>query len=330
LAPGVLATILERLPSPGDRPEILVGLQPGDDAAVWRLDAERALVATVDVITPIVDDPATFGRIAATNSISDVYAMGGRPLMALSVACFNERLPDTAMAAILEGAAETALEAGAPILGGHTIKDSEVKFGLAVVGEVHPDRILRASTARPGQAVILNKAIGTAALATAFKAGSFDEADERYQALVSSLLLSNRRASEIAVEYGASAATDVTGFGLSGHALELAEASGVGVELEFGALALLPGAREALEAGHSCGGAQANRLHAIDRVLLQIGDEDAKAGLLHDPQTSGPLLFCIDEPRSTEVVEALRGGGYSQAARVGRTTDDHCGRVRVV
>jgi selenide,water dikinase len=195
---------------------------------------------------------------------------------------------------------------------------------------VHPDRILRNSAARPDQALILTKALGTAALATAFKAETFDEGDERYRALVATLTLSNRRASEIAVKSGATAATDVTGFGLSGHALELAEASGVGLELQFEALALLPGAREALEAGHSCGGAHANRRHAADRMVLQIGDDDAKSGLLHDPQTSGPLLFCIDEPRAEAVVEMLREAGYPQAARIGRTTEEHCGRVRVV
>jgi len=211
------------------------------------------VVATVDVITPSVDDPETFGRIAATNAISDIYAMGARPLLSLSVACFHPDLPVQVMGDILAGAATVALDAGCPILGGHTIKDQEVKFGLAVIGEVHPDRILRNSTARPGDRLILSKPIGSAALATAFKQGAFAESDERYARWVANMLLSNQAASEVAVRAGSVCGTDITGFGLAGHLLELAGASRVGNELELDAVPLVSGTRQALEAGYTRG-----------------------------------------------------------------------------
>lgn len=311
-------------------PGVLVGLDPGDDAAVYQIDADRALVATVDVITPIVDDPVTFGRIAATNSISDIYAMGARPLLSLSVACFNAQLPVEVMGDILAGAAETALAASAPILGGHTIKDPEVKFGLAVIGEVHPDRILRKSAARAGELLVLSRPIGSSALATAFKKGEFDESDARYKGLVSNMLRSNRSASEIALEAGVRCATDVTGFGLAGHLLEIARASGVGIELDFDAIPVLEGAREALRAGHTCGGAQANLQHAGQKVSTKRNLDTVDFGILSDPQTAGPLVFTIGAEQADTIVEALRRDGAATASIVGRITEDHCGSIQVV
>lgn len=312
------------------RPEILVGLDPGDDAAVYQIDATRALVATVDVITPIVDDAATFGRIAATNSISDVYAMGARPLLALSVACFNETLPTSVMGDILAGAAAVALEAGAPILGGHTIKDQEVKFGLAVIGEVHPGRMLRNSAARPGEVLVLSKPIGSAALATAFKQGAFAEDDARYTGFVANMLHSNRRASELALEAGSNCATDVTGFGLAGHLLEIAAASQVGIELDFDAIPVLPGTREALEAGFTCGGAVANERHTGQRVSTKRDLAPVDFGILSDPQTAGPLVFSIPAENAELVVAALREADSSTASIIGRITKEHCGTIQVV
>jgi selenide,water dikinase len=258
-------------------------------------------VATVDVITPLVDDPETFGRIAATNSISDVYAMGGRPLLSLSVACFNEKLPTDAMGEILAGAAAVALEAGAPILGGHTIKDNEVKFGLAVIGEVHPDHILRSASAVDGDALIITKAIGSSALATAFKQGVFDEDDPRYRSLVENMLLSNRRASEIARE----------------------------AELEFDRIPFLAGARDALEAGHSCGGARANERYAGQRVSRNRDLQSPDYELLFDPQTAGPLIFSIGAEQADIVVGTLQREGYPIASKIGRITKDHCGSIQV-
>jgi selenide,water dikinase len=316
------------LPTPtGD--DILVGLAPGDDAAVYRLAEDRAIVATVDVITPIVDDPTTFGRIAATNSISDLYAMGARPLLCLSVACFNEGLPTEAMGDILAGASEVALEAGAPILGGHTVKDQEVKFGLVAIGEVHPDRILANSRGKPGEVLILTKAIGSAALATAFKSGAFDEQDARYQALVANMLRSNGPASRIAVEAGSRCATDITGFGLSGHLLELAEASRCGIRLHHDQIPMLPGAREALEAGFTCGGAKANERHVGLRLSTNRDMTGADFGILSDPQTAGPLIFSVRPEIADTLLGQLHGSGYPDASVVGLITDEHCGEIRV-
>ncbi len=281
------------------------------------------------MITPLVDDAETFGRIAATNSISDVYAMGGRPLLSLSVACFNEKLPTDTMGEILAGAAAVALEAGAPILGGHTIKDDEVKFGLAVIGEIHPDHILRSASAIDGETLIITKAIGSSALATAFKQGVFDEDDPRYKSLVENMLLSNRRASEIATEAGARCATDITGFGLSGHLLDVADASSVGIELEFDRIPFLAGAREALEDGYTCGGARANQRHAGQRVSTKRVLPSPDYELLFDPQTAGPLIFSIGAEQADTVVEALQREGYPIASKVGRITKDHCGSIQV-
>ena len=308
---------------------ILVGLAPGDDAAVYRLDDERALVATVDVITPIVDDAETFGRIAATNSISDLYAMGARPLLCLSVACFSAQLPPEVMGDILAGAASVAQESGAPILGGHTIKDTEVKFGLACIGEVHPDRILRNSTARAGEVLVITKGIGTSALATAFKSGAFDEGDPRYEGLVANMLLSNGPASTLAVEAGSRCATDITGFGLTGHLLELAAASGIGIDLHFDRIPFLEGAREALQAGFTCGGAQANERHAGPRLSMNRDMSEPEIGLLADPQTAGPLVFTVKAELGARLVEQLQAGGYRDAAVIGLITDEHCGVIQV-
>ena len=287
-------------------------------------------MATVDVITPIVDDAATFGRVAATNSISDVYAMGARPLLSLSIACFNPRLPVEVMGDILAGASAVALEAGAPILGGHTIKDDEVKFGLAVVGEVHPVRILRNASARAGEQIVLTKPIGSAALATAFKQEVFGESDPRYRRFVDNMLRSNRRAAEIAAAAQVRCATDVTGFGLAGHLLELARASGVGVELQYDRIPFVEGALEALEAGHTCGGARANESHAGPSVSPKRDVSAAQLGLLWDPQTAGPLVFTTGAEKAGQIVAQLRDSGYPDASIIGCTTDTHCGTIHLV
>jgi len=316
------------LPVPtGD--DILVGLAPGDDAAVYRLSDDRAIVATVDVITPIVDDAATFGRIAATNSVSDLYAMGAKPLLCLSVACFNEKLPTEAMGDILAGASEVAMAAGAPILGGHTVKDKEVKFGLVAIGEVHPDRILGNANGKPGEALILTKAIGSSALATAFKNGAFDETDSRYDALVTNMLRSNGSAAEIALEAGARCATDITGFGLSGHLLELADASQVGINLHYDRIPILEGAYEALQAGFTCGGAKANERHTGPRVSTKRDMSEADFGILSDPQTAGPLVFSVGPEIADTLVQRLRSSGHPDASIIGSITDERCGAIQV-
>lgn len=300
---------------------MLVGLDPADDAAVYRVSDDRAIVFTVDVITPIVDDPRTFGRIAATNSISDIYAMGARPLMALNVACFSPKVPPEALREILAGASEVGLASNCPVLGGHTVKDTEIKFGLAVVGEVHPDAILGNGGARAGDVLLVNKAIGTSALSTALKNGRFDEDHDWFASLVDGMTRSNGPAAEIARRHGAHGLTDVTGFGLSGHAAEMAEASGVTLRLELDALPVLPGALEMLEEGYTCGGSAANRRFAADRLVLASKRSEAEVELLFDPQTSGPLLMSLPGNQAEQALQELRAAGYAAAARVGFVTD---------
>ncbi len=305
---------------------VLVGLEPADDAAVYRVSEDRAIVFTVDVITPIVDDPFTFGRIAATNSISDIYAMGARPLMALNVACFSPKIPAEALRDVLAGASEAALASSCPVLGGHTVKDSELKFGLAVVGEVHPDALLTNHAARPGDVLLINKAIGTSALSTALKSGRFGEEDPWFAELVRGMTTSNGPAAEIARAHGARAATDITGFGLSGHLAEMAQASDVTLRLDHRAIPELPGAVRMLAEGFTCGGAQANMRHAVERVDIPADLPAERAELLHDPQTSGPLVACLPSERADEALRALHEAGYDQATRIG-TVEERVGTL---
>lgn len=306
------------MPTAWGDPNVLVGFDGSDDAGVYRIAPDRAIAMTVDIITPIVDDPETFGRIAATNAISDIYAMGGRPLAALNIACFNPKLPAEVYSAILRGAAAVAMESGCPIVGGHTIKDSEIKFGMAVVGEVHPDRILTNRGAQPGDALILTGPIGTAALATALKKGGVAEDSDAYRAMVEAMLTSNGPASRIAVEHGAHALTDVTGFGLSGHGLEMAEGSGVALEVGFAAIPVLPGALEQLDQGFRCGGAVTNAQRAEAHLEFRNPLRDSEKEILHDPQTSGPLLLALPEDRASGALAALRDNGYGRCSMIGR------------
>ncbi len=294
-----------------------MGADSHDDAAVYRLDTERALVFTVDLITPIVDDPETFGRIAANNALSDVYAMGARPLMALNVSCFSPELPPRSARAILHGAQLCADEADCPILGGHSVKDGEVKFGLAVIGEVHPERIVRNDTPQDGDALLLVKGLGTAALATAFKARALDENDSRYQALIAALTQSNREAMTVALSHGVHAATDITGFGLLGHLGEMLESSGLGARLILDQIPALEGARWALDQGFLCGGAKANAAHTQKRVKAVNGLSFKGLDLLQDPQTAGPMLLSVNPTDCDSMLRELHRAGYSQAAVIG-------------
>lgn len=321
---------MQGLPRTFADPNVLVGLDPGDDAAVYRVSDDRAIVFTVDVITPIVDDPFTFGRIAATNSISDIYAMGARPLMALNVACFSPKVPAEAMREILAGASAAASAVGCPILGGHTVKDSEIKFGLAVVGEVHPDQVITLARARVGDVVILTKPIGTAALSTAHKSGRFDESDPLFESLVATLTTMSDRAATIARAHGVTAMTDVTGFGVSGHLAEMAIASGVTIEVEYASLPQLPGAELLLAEGFTCGGGKANGRFSEGKIQLAQGLRAEQIELLHDPQTAGPLAFTVSADRADACVGELRAAGYPRAVRIGKVIEGLGVAVKVV
>lgn len=284
MGPGDLSAALAPLPRESD-PRLLVGRETFDDAGVFRLSDDLALVQTVDFFAPIVDDPYRFGRIAAANSLSDVYAMGGEPLTAMNIVGFPDKLlPLSVLTEILRGGQDAVHEAGARIVGGHTVIDEELKYGLSVTGRVHPDRILSNANARAGDVLVLTKPIGSGILATAGKAGALtSEQDEALYVAMSSL---NAKASAAAVELGARCATDVTGFGLLGHALHIARASKVTLHLVHGDVPLLPGAREALIAGHTTGGAKRNADWVSAFVDWGDTGSDVRA-LLTDPQTSG-------------------------------------------
>lgn len=296
----------------------MVGLDTGDDAAVWRLDDNRALVATADFITPIVDDPRVWGRIAAANSASDVYAMGGRPLFGLNLVAWNsEELSNDVLVAVMEGAAEAAAEGGWATAGGHTVEDPEPKFGLAMVGEVDPARILTNAGLRPGDALVLTKALGVGIVATALKAGAAPASV--VDAAVASMIRLNRDAATQALRAGATGATDVTGFGLLGHLRSMTEASGVDAELTVGAIPVLPGVVELAAEGLVPGGSRRNLAWASEVLDASGVDEEAALILLADAQTSGGLLFGADPQRAEAAVSDLVRSGHD-AAVIGRVT----------
>ena len=296
--------------------DLLVGFDTADDAGVYRLDSERAVISTADFITPVVDDPFTFGRIAAANSISDVYAMGGTPYMALNLLGYPPAgLPNHVLGEILAGGAATCQEAGCAVAGGHTVRDEEVKFGLSVTGHVHPDRILRNSTARPGDVLILTKPLGTGALVAANKKGRLDT--PAFDALITCMTTLNR-SGEILFDLGATACTDVTGFGLSGHALEMAKGSDVTLEIVCGDLPLLPEAVILCGEGFTCGGTVANAKFTGQNIHFADGLGQDMIGLLNDPQTSGGLLVSVPAARSAAMATALNDSGALTASIVGQ------------
>jgi len=289
----------------------LVGSATGDDAGVWRLDADRALVVTADFITPVVDDARTWGRIAAANSVSDVYAMGARPLLALNLVGWNvDELPTTLLGEVLTGAAEVATECGFVIVGGHTVDDPEPKFGLAVVGEVHPDRLLTNAALRPGDALVLTKPLGVGVVATAIKRDL--ATPEVSAAAVESMTRSNADACAAALAAGATGATDITGFGMLGHLGRMAEESAVDVVIDVAAVPLLPGARSLAEGGCVPGGSRRN-LDWVAERLDTGGLDETTVILLADAQTSGGLLFGAAPDEAATAVTHLVATGHSAA-----------------
>jgi selenide,water dikinase len=298
---------------------VLVGFDTADDAGVYKLTPECALVQTVDFFTPIVDDPYTFGAIAAANALSDVYAMGGKPISALSILAWPAKGDLDDLAQIVKGGAEKIHEADCALLGGHSITDNEVKFGYAVTGTIHPGRIKTNAGARPGDALLLTKRIGTGVIATALKQGIARESD--VQAAVESMLTLNRRACEAMLAVEAHGCTDVTGFGLIGHAREMAVASQVTIEIDSRAVRFLPGAVEYARQGAIPGGLKNNREFAASCVEGRADVDD----LLYDPQTSGGLLISLPEADAAGL-EA----GFSDAYVVGRVLERQNKPIRVL
>jgi selenide, water dikinase len=287
--------------------ELLAGLERADDAAVYRISDELAIIGTLDFFPPLVDDARTFGEIAAANALSDVFAMGGRVLFALSIAAFPEELPRDTMAAIFDGAASKVREAGGTLAGGHTIRDPEPKYGLAVIGAAHPDRLLRKGGARPGDVLVLTKRLGTGLLVSGHRQGKAGEAD--LAIAIDQMRTLNRTASEVFVAHGIAGATDVTGFGLLGHGLEMARGSRTRFAFTAAALPALPGALDLAAAGVETGGAAHNRRFVESSLAVHEGIEPALVTLSHDPQTSGGLLAAVPPGRLDAVRVGLADAG---------------------
>jgi selenide,water dikinase len=313
MAPGDLQEVLAVLrPLDGALQDaLLVGLGAADDAAVYRLGPDLAIVQTVDFFPPVVDDPYTWGAVAAANAMSDVYAMGGEVLFALAVAGFPRELPKAVIAEVFRGAAEKVAQAGGVIAGGHTVVDNEPKYGLCVTGRVHPDRLLLKGGLRAGDRLFLSKPLGTGVVTTAAKADVAGQ--DAVEAAVASMLRLNRVASRVAVEAGARGATDITGFGLLGHVLEMVLASGVGVTIDASRLPILPGALDLAERGQFSGGMKRNRRHVESHLgprLAIAGDVGpALASLLFESETSGGLLFSVQVEAAGDVLEAFTRRG---------------------
>ena len=308
MGPGDLQDVLDGL-RVETHPDLLVGLDKSDDAAVFRVSDEVAIVETVDFFPPIVDDPYTYGAIAAANSMSDVYAMGGEVLFVLNVAGFPRELSKSIIAAIFRGGADKVREAGGVIAGGHTVVDAEPKYGLCVTGRVHPNRILVKGGLKPGQRIFLSKPLGTGVIATAAKDGGCDPAV--LEGAVRSMLRLNRGAAGVAQEAGATGATDVTGFGLLGHLGEMVGASGAGVRLRAKDLPVLPGALPLAEKGYWSGGMKRNRRHVEatfggrGQLVLDSSLPEALVGLLFESETSGGLIFGVAPERAGTVREGF-------------------------
>jgi selenide,water dikinase len=325
--PGYLLPLLGKLPAITDV-NVLVGSSTADDAAVYKMSDDLALVLTTDFFTPIVDRPFDFGSVAAANALSDVYAMGGRPLAALNIVGFPEAtLEPEVLGEILRGAASKAKEAGIDIVGGHTIKTDEPIYGLAVVGTVHPDRVLTNAGARPGDTLILTKPIGIGIITTASKQGK-DSLGAITEAIeVMSRL--NRAAAEVVAEMGARAATDVTGFGLLGHLRNMTAASEVTARIYLDRVPVLPAAWEYVRSGIAPGGTHANRRFLADWVTYAEGVEKEEQLILVDAQTSGGLLVAVDSGRAASMLGALASAGVKDAAIIGEIGSGEAGKIIV-
>lgn len=305
-----------------------MGRETSDDAGVYRLSDELALVQTLDFITPVVNDPYDFGRIAAANSLSDVYAMGGRPLTAMNVVCFPVRTMDKGiLREILRGGIEKVHEAGATLVGGHSVEDAEIKFGLSVTGLVHPRRVLTNAGVQLGDALVLTKPLGTGILATAMKAGLISPFAEA-QAIESMATL-NRKAAEVMASYPVNGCTDVTGFGLLGHALEMALASGVTIRIEGESVPLLPEVLDLVQMGMVPAGSFSNRSFCAHQVR-SLGVTSAELlDILADAQTSGGLLIALPATLAPSLVEDLRSRGVEHATLIGRATGLGKGSIEI-
>jgi len=308
---------------------MIVGVETSDDAGVFRLRPDLAIVNTVDFFTPIVDDPYTFGQIAATNALSDIYAMGAEPKTALNIVCFPKGKMDLqVLGEVLKGGAEKAREAGAVVIGGHSIIDEEIKYGMAVTGVIHPDKVIRNVGVQEGDALVLTKALGTGIISTALKRGKASK--ESVQAAVASMITLNNTASKIMRNYPVHACSDITGYGLLGHALGMASGSSVTLILESSKLPILERARRLAEKGYLTGGCKRNREYLKDKITI---DKSIREGLVEaamDPQTSGGLLIALAQRYAEKLVDELKENGVKLATTVGYATSLQKAWVRLV
>ena len=317
LSPAVLRDILAGMPAADHFASLMVGTETSDDAAVWRLNDSQALVATTDFFMPVVDDPRDFGRIAATNALSDVYAMGASPIFALAVVGMPVgQLPVETIRAILEGGAEVCAAAGIPVAGGHSIDSVEPIYGLVALGLVHPDRLMTNAAARAGDTLILTKALGIGILSAAFKQERLERAG--YDALIASATQLNTLGAHLADIAGVHAVTDVTGFGLLGHTLELCRGAGLGAEIDAADAPLLGGVEALARAGVRTGASTRNWESYGGAVRLGGDTPDWMRDVLTDPQTSGGLLVAVDPDAAAAVLALAREMGFHRTARVGR------------
>ena len=316
IAPAVLQQILAQTPVAAAFPQLMVGTETSDDAAVWKLNDDQAIVATTDFFMPVVDDPYDFGRIAATNALSDIYAMGARPLFALAIVGMPVNvLPIETIGAILAGGASVCAQAGIPVAGGHSIDSVEPIYGLVAIGLVRPDRVLTNRTARPGDVLILTKALGVGILSAAFKQERLGS--DGYKALISSTTQLNAVGPELAELDGVHAMTDVTGFGLLGHALEMARGAGLMATIFANGPAVLPGVEDLARAGVRTGASGRNWASYSASVRGADAQPDWKLDLLCDPQTSGGLLVAVESGKAAATLELLCARGFIQSAIVG-------------
>ncbi|OGQ20233.1 MAG: selenide, water dikinase SelD [Deltaproteobacteria bacterium RIFCSPHIGHO2_02_FULL_60_17] len=320
--------VLHSLPK-FEHPDMIVGVETSDDAGVFRLRPDLAIVNTVDFFTPIVDDPYVFGQIAATNALSDVYAMGGEPKTALNIVCFPRGKMDIQiLGEVLKGGADKAREAGAVVIGGHSIIDEEIKYGMAVTGVIHPDKVIRNVGVQEGDALVLTKALGTGIITTALKRGKASK--ESVQAAVASMITLNNTASKIMRNYPVHACSDITGYGLLGHALGMASGSSVTLILESSKLPILERARRLAEKGYLTGGCKRNREYLKDKITI---DKSIREGLVEaamDPQTSGGLLIALAQRYAEKLVDELKENGVKLATTVGYATSLQKAWVRLV
>ena len=325
MAPGPLAQVLRQLPTVEDK-NLLTAAIPFADAGVYRIAEDCALVQSVDFFTPIVDDPRTYGRIAAANALSDIYAMGGKPLTVMNLVGFPACLDHDILVEILKGGAEKVHEAGAVVVGGHTVEDDEPKYGLAVTGLINPKHLVTTAGAQPGDLLILTKPLGVGILATALKGEVINE--EQMVEAIRGMATLNRVASEIMLGVGVNACTDSTGFGLLGHALELAEASQIGIEIDASALHVYPQVMDLAAIGLVPVGSYRNREHYLPKVINRERVAPEIVDILADPQTSGGLLISVPASKMSQLTTQLEAAGCN-AFNIGRVVADHPGQMTI-